>query len=71
MPPILTPAESRALGWDDVQELSEYPSEKEVAAAPRQQLCYWYRYLRSPHSGCEADILDTIIEKLKATYPDV
>lgn len=58
--------ESKAVGWEG-ERIGSYPSSTDVAQAGRLQLVRWWRYLRNPADGAEAQVLIQIRERLKET----
>jgi hypothetical protein len=64
----MTSAESKAVGHDG-DLIQTYPTFAEIEDSDRVRMCQWYRYLRSPRTNDEADILNTIIVRLKRTCP--
>ena len=41
------------------------PSMKEVNEASRYQICAWWRYLPSPETEAEAEVLERIVQRFK------
>lgn len=43
----------------------EYPTVQEVEKADRTQICRWYRFIPSPITNAQAEILKNIVRKFK------
>jgi len=66
--PLMTATESKLVGWDD-DLIEQYPHASMVRFASRLQLIRWYRFLREPQNGAEAEFMAFVVTELRATCP--
>ena len=66
--PLMTEAESDAVGWDD-EIIETYPKASLMPIASRVQLIRWHRFLREPKTPDEIQFVDNVIGELERTCP--
>lgn len=55
-------ADEQLTEWKE-EEAMQYPTPEQVENASRVQICRWYRFLKSPETPEQIDIMDDIVER--------
>lgn len=61
---IITPELSKAVGWERGM-INNYPTLEAVNTASDYQLLVWYRFLLSPSTEEEIQIMNRLCERMK------